>query len=85
MNYGYPKIHPDYWLSINQFLDIQKSVEYWISIILFWISKNRIMDILKYNSFKVQKNTSLNTLKSSRFLDILKSNYGYPKIELWTS
>ena len=35
MNYGYPKIHPDYWLSINQFLDIQKSVEYWISIILF--------------------------------------------------
>ena len=37
------------------------------------------MDILKYNSFKVQKNTSLNTLKCSRFLDILKSNYGYPK------
>ena len=40
------------------------------------------MDILKYNSFKVQKNTSLNTLKCSRFFDILKSNYGYPKIEL---
>ena len=39
------------------------------------------MDILKYNSFKVQKNTSLNTLKCSRFLDVLKSNYGYPKIE----
>ena len=43
------------------------------------------MDILKYNSFKVQKNTSLNTLKCSRFLDILKSNYGYPKSELWIS
>ena len=25
MNYGYPKIHPDYWLSINQFLDILNS------------------------------------------------------------
>ena len=35
MNDGYPKIHPDYWIAINQFLDIQKSVEYWISIILF--------------------------------------------------
>ena len=35
MNYGYPKIHPDYWISKNQFMDIQKSVEYWISIILF--------------------------------------------------
>ena len=43
------------------------------------------MDILKYNSSKVQKNTSLNTLKCSRFLDILKSNYGYPKIKLWIS
>ena len=43
------------------------------------------MDILKYNSFKVQKNTSLNTLKCSLFLDVLKSNYGYPKIELQIS
>ena len=42
MNYGYPKIQPDFWLSINQFLDIQKSVEYWISII-------RFMDNLKMN------------------------------------
>ena len=42
MNYGYPKIHPDYWISINQCLDIQKSVEYWISIILF-------LDIQKSN------------------------------------
>ena len=42
MNYGYPKIHPDYWISINQFLAIQKSVEYWISIILF-------LDIQKSN------------------------------------
>ena len=42
MNYGYPKIHPGYWISINQFLDIQKSVEYWISIILF-------LDIQKSN------------------------------------
>ena len=40
------------------------------------------MDILKYNSFKVQKNTSFNTLKCSRLLDIQKSNYGHPKIEL---
>ena len=38
MNNGYPKIHPDFWISINQFLDIQKAVEYWISII-------RLMDI----------------------------------------
>ena len=53
MNDGYPKIHPDYWISINQFLDIQKSVEYWISIIL-------LLDIQKSNFFKVQKNTSLN-------------------------
>ena len=57
MSYGYPKIHPDFWISINQFLDIQKSVEYWISIIRFldiqkcilgypsidfWISKNEL-------------------------------------------
>ena len=32
---GYLKIRPDFWISINQFLDIQKSVEYWISIIRF--------------------------------------------------
>ena len=43
MTYRYPKIHPDYWISINQFLDIQKSVEYWISIIL-------ILDIQKSNN-----------------------------------
>ena len=35
MNNGYPKIHPDFWISINQFLDIQKALEYWISIIRF--------------------------------------------------
>ena len=46
---------------------------------------HRIMDIQKYNSFKVQKNTSQNTLKCSQFLDILKSNYGHQKIELWIS
>ena len=42
MNYGYPKIHADFWISINQFLDIQKSVEYWISTI-------RFLDIQKSN------------------------------------
>ena len=42
MNYGCPKIQPDYWISMNQFLDIQKSVEYWISIIL-------LLDIPKSN------------------------------------
>ena len=42
MNYGYPKIHLDFWISINQFLDIEKSVEYWISII-------RFLDIQKTN------------------------------------
>ena len=26
--FGYPKTHPDFWISINQILDIQKSVEY---------------------------------------------------------
>ena len=80
MNYGYPKIHSDYWISINQFWDIQKPVEYWISIILF-------LDIQKWNYGypKIQfrqsaEDNSLNTLKCSRFLDILKSNYGHPKI-----
>ena len=42
MNNGYPKTHPDFWISINKCLDIQKSVEYWISIILF-------LDIQKSN------------------------------------
>ena len=48
MNNGYPKIHPDFWISINQFLDSHKSIfgypniEYWISIILF-------LDIQKSN------------------------------------
>ena len=52
MNCEYPKIHPDFLISINQFLDIQKSVEYWMSIIQsveYWMSKNRIMDIQKSN------------------------------------
>ena len=42
MNYGYPKIHPDFWISINQFLDIQKIS--WILDIHFdlWISKNEL-------------------------------------------
>ena len=35
MNNGYPKIQPDFWIAINQFLDIQKALEYWISIIRF--------------------------------------------------
>ena len=48
MNNGYPKIHPDFWISINQFLDIQKAVEYWISIIRFMDIQTWIMDILKY-------------------------------------
>ena len=85
MTYGYPKIHPDYWISINQFLDIQKSVEYWISIILFLDIQKSNNGYPKIQFFKLQKNTCLNTLKSSRFLDILKSNYGYPKIVLWIS
>ena len=56
MNFGYHKI----------IMDIQKcilgypQIDFWISIIHFWISKNRIKDI--HNSF----------------LDIHKSNYGYP-------
>ena len=40
MNNEHPKIHPDFWISINQFLDIQKSVEYWISIISNNIQKS---------------------------------------------
>ena len=35
-------MHPDFRMSINQFLDIQKSAEYWISII-------RFLDIQKSN------------------------------------
>ena len=85
MNNGYPKIHSDFWISINQLLDIQKAVEYWISIILFLDIQKSNYGYPKKHSFKVQKNTSLNTLYCSRFLDILKSNYGYPKIELWIS
>ena len=78
MNYGYPKIHPDYWISINQFLDIQKSVEYGISIILFLDIQKSNYGYHKIQSLQSKKNTSLNTLKSSQFLDILKS-------ELWIS
>ena len=48
MNNGYPKIHPDFWISINQFLDIQKAVEYWISIIRFMDIQTWIMNIRKY-------------------------------------
>ena len=48
MNYGYPKKHPDFWISINQILDIQNSVEYWIYVIRFMDIQKRIMDILKY-------------------------------------
>ena len=51
MNYGYPKIYPDFWISINQFLDIQKSADYWISIIRFMDIQKWIMDILKYTWF----------------------------------
>ena len=69
MNYGYPKIHPDYWISINQFLDIQKSVEYWISIILF-------LDIQKSVEYWIS---------IILFLDIQKSNHGYPKIQFLQS
>ena len=32
----------------NQFLDIQKALEYWISIIRFMDIQTWIMDILKY-------------------------------------
>ena len=85
MNYGYPKIHPDYWISINQFLDIQKSAEYEISIILFLDIQKSNYGYPKIQSLQSKKDTSLNTLKSSQFLDILKSNYEYPKIELWIS
>ena len=49
MNYGYPKIHPDFWISINQFLDIQKSVEYWISIIRFLDIQKCILGYPKMN------------------------------------
>ena len=48
MNNGYPKMHPDFWISINKFLDIQNAVEYWISIIRFMNIQTRIMDNLKY-------------------------------------
>ena len=44
---------------------------FWISIIHFWISKNRFMDILKY-IFGYQK--------ISWLLDIHSSIFGYPKI-----
>ena len=43
MNYGYPKIQPDFWVSINQFLDVKKLVEYLISIIRFLDIKKCIL------------------------------------------
>ena len=44
MSYGVPF----YYLFLNAFLDIQKSVDYWISIIRFLDVQKWIMDILKY-------------------------------------
>ena len=56
----------------NSFLDIQK-----------WISKNRLMDILKYIFGYPKINWILDIHKSKItpwFLDIHKSIFGYPKI-----
>ena len=67
MNYEYPKIYPNFLISINQFLDIQKSVEYWMSIIQsveYWMSIIQLMDIQNW------------------IMDIQKSNYGYPKFSI---
>ena len=56
------------------FMDIQNSKMYfWISIIHFWISKNRFMDILKY---------IFGYPKISVFQSVLKYIFGYPKIIL---
>ena len=41
-------MHPDFWISINQFLDIQNAVEYWISMVRFMDIQTLIMDNLKY-------------------------------------
>ena len=67
MNYGYPKLHPIFLISINQFLDIQKSVEYWISIIQFMDIQKWIMDILKY--------TLIIWISINQFLDIQKNSW----------
>ena len=69
---GYHKIIMDIQKYPKLFLDIQKcilgypSIDFWISIIHFWISKNRFMDILKY-TFGYPK---------------IMLNFGYPKIML---
>ena len=76
-NYGYPKI--ELWIpknqqylriSLNTLLKIQKiMLNIGYQKMYFVISINRIMDILN----------------SIWFFDIHKSNYGYPKIQLWIS
>ena len=63
--FRYPKLT---WILdihyIVQFLDIQKSDDYWISIIWFMDIQKWIMDILN----------------TPPFLDIHKSIFGYPEI-----
>ena len=62
----------------NSFLDIQKSVEY-------WISKIRFLDIHKYTFLDIQKSVEY-WISIIRFLDIHKSNYGYPIFtDFWIS
>ena len=57
----------------------------WISIIHFWISKNRFMDILKY-IFGYPKISWILDIHNSIFW-YPKMNYGYPKIhpDFWIS
>ena len=85
LNYGYPKIHSDFWISINLFLDIQKSVEYWISIILIMDIQKLIMDILNTPQFFDTNKSIFGYPKISWILDIHNLIFGYPKIELWIS
>ena len=78
MNYGYPKIYPDFWISINQFLDIQNSVEYSISII-------RFSDIQKSN-YEYPKIQFLQNTEEylSEYIEMFPI-FGSLKIELWIS
>ena len=67
------------------YLWISKSMYFWISLIRFWISKNRFMDILKY-IFGYPKICCILDINNSIF-GYPKMNYGYPKIntDFWIS
>ena len=89
MNNGYPKMHPDFWISINQFfghpksswiLDINNSI-YGYPNMNYGYPKIHPDYWISINQFlDIQKSVEY-WISIILFLDIKKSNYGYPKIQ----